>query len=171
MKVSGLVAIALWSFLSMGQEVRVSPGKGSVVLSLRAQKPYSLLSGEDKTPVLTVQGTQKGKNTAHLLKFSAGSTLAEDNPEAPAKGEVVIFEMIIGGNKQATTWIPYGDTVSYAYFGKTEAERMKFIQSLLSSATVSIEFKPFLTGVPTTSVFDLSKLRDEMDKHPECVTK
>ena len=48
---------------------------------------------------------------------------------------------------------------------------MKFLQSLLSSVTVSIEFKPFLTGVPTTSVFDLSKLRDEMAKYPECTTQ
>ena len=70
-----------------------------------------------------------------------------------------------------TAWVPYGDTVTFTYFGKNEPERLKFIQSLLSSGVVSIEFKPFLTGVPTTSVFDLSKLRDEMDKYPECATK
>ncbi|MGA2905981.1 MAG: hypothetical protein ABSD98_19310, partial [Candidatus Korobacteraceae bacterium] len=64
-----------------------------------------------------------------------------------------------------------GDAVTYAYFGKTEAERLEFIQSVSSSGTVSIEFKPFLTGSPTTSIFDLSKLRDAMDKYPECATK
>jgi hypothetical protein len=48
---------------------------------------------------------------------------------------------------------------------------VKFIQYLLGSPTVSIQFKPFLTGVSTTSVFDVSKLREEMEKHPECATR
>jgi hypothetical protein len=70
-----------------------------------------------------------------------------------------------------TNWIPYGDTATFAYYGKTEPERLTFIQSILGSPAVSIEFKPFLTGTPVTSSFDLSKLRDEMDKHPECALR
>ena len=170
-KLSGLVAITLWSFLCLGQEVEVSPGKGNVVLSVRAQKPYQLIQGEERTPVLGVVCGLKGKTPGHLLTFSAGGTLAQDNPEASATNAPRRLSMTIGGNKQMTTWIPYGDTASFAFVGKTEPERVQFIQSLLNSATVSIEFKPFLTGVPTTSVFDVSKLRDEMDKHPECAMK
>jgi hypothetical protein len=172
MKLSGFVGITLWSFLCLGQEVHVSPGNGNVVLSVWAQKSYQLVPGEVKTPVLSVECTQKGKKTTlHFLKFSPGGSLAEDNPEGPAKGGQLSFNMTIGGNKQMTTWIPYGDTVTFTYFGKTEPERMKFIQFLLSSATVSIDFKPFLTGAPTTSVFDISKLREEMNKYPECLMK
>jgi hypothetical protein len=167
MKVSGLVAVALWSSLCIGQEVHVSRGKNSVVLSVLAQKPYQLMSGEVKTPALIVECDQKGKKSGHLVKFSASGSLVEDNPE----GSQLTFDMTIGGAKEMTTWVPFGDTVSYAYFGKTEPERVKFIQSLVSAGTVSIEFKPFLTGVPTTSVFDVSKLRDEMAKYPECSVK
>lgn len=97
-----------------------------------------------------------------------GGALVEDGPEVTAKGGQLPFIMTIGGNKETTSWIPYGDAISYAYYGKTEPERVKFIELVLSSGAISIEFKPFLTGVPTTSSFDLSKLRDEMTKHPEC---
>jgi hypothetical protein len=171
MKVSGFVAIVFWSFLGMGQEVHVSQGNGNVVLSVWAQKPYELIPGETKMPVLTVDCVHKGKKIAHLLKFLPGGSVVEDNPDAGAQSGQLIFIMTIGGSKQMTTWMPYGDTVTYAYAGKTDAERLKFIQSVSSSGTVSIEFKPFLTGSPTTSTFDLSKLRDAMDKYPECATR
>jgi hypothetical protein len=168
MKVPAVVAIILWSLLSLGQEVHVSQGKSSVALSVLAQKPYPWISGEQKTPILSVECALKGKKTLHLLKFSPGGALVEDGPEVTAKGGQLPFMMTIGGTKQVESWIPYGDAISYAYYGKTEPERVKFLQLVLSSGIISIDFKPFLTGVPTTSSFDLSKLRDEMAKYPEC---
>ena len=171
LNVSGLVAIVLWSSLCLGQEVHVSRGKNTVVLSVSAQKKYQLMSGEEKLPTLSVECAHKGKKTGHNVKFSPGGSLVEENFEVDAKPGQLTFNMTIGGTKQITAWVPYGDTVTFTYFGKSEPERMKFIQSLLSSGSVSIEFKPFLTGVPTTSVFDLSKLGAEMDKYPECATK
>ena len=171
MKLSGLLAILVCSLLGTGQEVHVSAGKNSVVLSVAAQKPYSLMSGEEKKPVLVVECAQKGKKTVHILKFQPGGMLVEDNPESSGRGGELVLDMTTGGTKEATNWIPYGDTESYAYYGRTEPERMKFILNMLGSPTVSIEFKPFLIGVSTTSVFDISKLRDEMGKHPECATK
>jgi hypothetical protein len=168
MKVPAVVAIILWSLLSLGQEVHVSQGKSSVALSVLAQKPYPWISGEQKTPILSVECALKGKKTLHLLKFSPGGALVEDGPEVTAKGGQLPFMMTIGGTRQVESWIPYGDAISYAYYGKTEPERVKFLQLVLSSGIISIDFKPFLTGVPTTSSFDLSKLRDEMAKYPEC---
>ncbi len=171
MKISGIVAILLWSLMSTGQEVHVSEGGGIVVLSVFAQKPYQLMSSEEKTPILSIRCNLKGKKDVHLVTFSPGTSLPEDDAESTAKGGDQTFNMTIGNAKQVTTWVPYGDTVTFAYFGKTEPERTRFIQTLLSSGTVSIEFKPFLTGVTTTSVFNLSELRDEMNKHPECAMK
>ncbi len=169
--VSGWVALVLWSSLCLGQEVHVSRGNGAVVLSVSAQKPYQWMSGEQRLPTLSVECTQKGKKTAHLLKFLPGGTLAGDL-EADAKGGPRTFTMTIGGTKQITGWVGYGDAVTFSYFAKTDAERLKFIQAVLNSGKVAIEFKPFLSDAPTTSVFDLSKLRAEMDKYPECaVTK
>lgn len=160
----------LWCSLCLGQEVHVSQGNGVVILSVAAQKPYHLMSGEERLPTLSVECTQKGKKTAHLLMFLPGGTLAGDL-EADAKGGPRTFTMTIGGAKQITEWVGYGDAVTFSYFAKTDAERLKFIQSVLSAGKVSIEFKPFLSGTPTTSAFDLSKLRDAMDKSPECATK
>lgn len=167
LNVSRFVAIVLWSSLCLGQEVLISRGKDTVVLSVSAQKPYQLMSGEQKLPTLSVECTQKGKKTAHLLKFLPAGTLAGDL-EADAKGGPRTFTMTIGGTKQVTAWVGFGDAVTFVYFAKTDAERLKFIQSVLSAGRVSIEFNPFLSGASTTSVFDVSKLRDAMDKSPEC---
>jgi hypothetical protein len=169
MNVSGLVAIVLWSsFLCMAQEVHVSQGKNSVVLSVSAQKPYPLMSGEENTARLSVECAQKGKKAVHLLKFSPGGSLVEDNPE---KGAQLTFNMTIGGVKQSTTWVNYGDAITFTHLAKDDPERLRFIQSLLSSGSVAIEFIPFLTGAATTSVFDLRELRDKLNEHPECATK
>ena len=89
-----------------------------------------------------------------------------DDVEASAKGSQS-FVLTINGRKQATAWMRYGDGDSYANVARTEPERMQFLQSLLGS-TVSIEFKPFLTGTLTTATFDLSKLGDAISHQAEC---
>ncbi|MGA2373303.1 MAG: hypothetical protein ACLPPV_09465 [Candidatus Korobacteraceae bacterium] len=167
MKTSALVAILLWSLMGMGQDVHVSQGKGIVVLSVWAVKPYQLMSGEEKVAIFSMVCTQKGKKSAHVLKFLPGGMLVEDSPDVTAKSGELVFNMTINGTKQMTEWAP-SDPSTYAYVGKSDADRLNFIQSLLSSGTVVIEFKPFLNGAPTTSTFDLTKLREEMGKHPEC---
>ena len=166
LNVSTFAAIVLCSSLCMGQEVNVSRGNGTVLLSVSAQKPYPLATGQEKLPVLSVACTHKGKKTGHNIVFSSGGAMVGDNPDT--KDEQLFLKMTIGGTTQTTGWVPYGDTITYAYFAKSDAERVEFIQALLNSGKVSVEFKPFLTGAPTTSVFDLSKLRAEMDKSPEC---
>lgn len=54
------------------------------------------------------------------------------------------------------------------YLGKTEPERIPLLQAMLTASTVSIRFTPFLTGITTSSTFDMTGLRAEVDKHPEC---
>ena len=167
MKISGLIAIILWPLLGMGQDVHVSQGKGIVVLSVWAVKPYKLMSGEEKTAIFAIACTQKGKKTAHVLKFLPGEQLVEDTPGITATSGEFVFNMTISGTRQMTEWA-LSDPVTFAYSAKTDADRLKFMQSVLSSGTVSIEFKPFLSGATTNSTFDLTKLRDEVGKHPEC---
>ena len=170
MKLSGLLAIVFFSLLVAAQEVTVTPGKNSVLLSIDASKSYHLVTTEEKQPTLSIQCAEKGKKSVHLLMFSPGGAMAEDNLETvPRSGEFTLT-MTIGNTKQTTSWIPYGNSETFAYYGKTEPERVKFIQSLLTYPTASIQFKPFLTGVAVTSVFDLSMLRDELAKHPECAS-
>ena len=171
MKWAALVALLSCSVLCLGQEVEVTTGKGSVLLSLTAQKSYQWLASEQKQPTLSLQCAQKGKKSVHLLLFTAQSSVMEDDPETAGRGGQVTFHMTIGTTKEITTWIPYGDAVTYAYYGKTEPERVQFIQNLFNSPTAAIQFKPFLTGTSVTSIFDISKLREEMDKHPECSLK
>src|SRR5580658_8465976 len=105
MKTSGLIAtVMLWSLLGVGQDVHVSQGKGIVVLSVRAVKPYLLMSGEEKTATFAVVCTQKGKKTSHVLKFLPGEQLVEDTPGITATSGEFVFNMTIGGTKQMTEW-------------------------------------------------------------------
>ena len=165
------VAVMLLAVLSSAQEVKVTPGKDSVALSVSAQKPYDILTSEKQVPVLSVQCSLKGKKAAHLVIFTAGGALAEGDAESSPKNGAVSLHMVVGGKEQVTEWIPYNDPITYAYYGKTEPQRVAFLQLLLSAPTASVKFTPFLTGATATSVFDLSKLRDEVNSHPECAVQ
>src|ERR1035438_2198639 len=94
-----LAALLLSSLLCLGQEVTISRGIGTVALSVTAQKPYALMSGEEKSPTLTVECAHKGKKTGHVLSFTAGSALAEGT-DMDAKGAQLILNMTVGGTKQ-----------------------------------------------------------------------
>lgn len=162
-------AIFFCSLIAVGQDVEVEPGKNSVSLTITASKSFNLLASEQKQPQLILEcASNKGK-AGHLLLFAPGVEISEDNSETAPRNGALMLKMKIGGTKQPTTWIPYGGaTVTFAYYGKTEPERLKFLQYLLKSPMASIEFIPFLVGQPVTSEFDISKLRDEAVKHPEC---
>lgn len=174
MKLWCIVFIASCAVFCSGQDVHTEPVKDGVNLSISAQQSYEIIAGEKKRPTLSIQCSQnqKGTKVVHLVMFSAGGSLAEDNPETtPKNGEIGLKTQMGSGTEQMTNWIPYGDVVTYAFYGKTEPERAKFLQLLLASPTFTVEFTPFLTGTPVKAIFDLSRLRDEVNHHPECVTK
>ncbi len=169
---SGAIAGALWSSSLLGQEVHVTSDKGVTTLSVMAQKPYGLIvSGQAKTPVLSVVCQQKGKKILHTIAFSPGGIVTEQEYSTFGKSASLVLEMTIGEHKQSTTWVAQNNLQFFDYMGKTEPERIQFLQALLSVPTVSIDFTPFLTGTPTSSTFDLTGLRTELDKHPECAMK
>ncbi len=166
-KLPGLVVILLCSLLTAAQEVHVSSIKGGIVLGVHAQKSYQLMPGQERGAVLSIECLHKGSKVSHLLIFSPGGTVVPDSPDANEKSGQA-FTMTIAGTRQETAWVPYVDPETFAYFAKTEPERLQFIQTVLRSGTVAIEFKPFLSGVPTTTSFDVSKLEEEMSRHTEC---
>ena len=163
-KLLGLIVVVGASLLCSGQEVQVSSVKGGVRLSVSAQHSYQLMPGDTKLPVLSVECLHKGKHGSHLLIFSAGGMVGDNSD--PGKTEQS-FVLTINGKKQASTWATYGQPDTFVQFGKTEPERAQFLQSLLGF-TVTFEFKPFLTGTPATATFDLSQLREAMNKQSEC---
>ena len=173
MKLSCIIVIASWAVLCSGQEVHTEPVKDGVNLSISAQQSYEIIAGEKKRLTLSIQcaENQKGTKAQHLVMFSGGGSLSEGSPELTPRNGEISLKTQVGGTEEMTNWIPYGDAVTYAYYGKTEPERDKFLQLLLASPTFTVEFTPFLTGTPVKAVFDLSKLRDEVNHHPECVTK
>jgi hypothetical protein len=172
MLLSGAIACALWSPNLLGQDVHVTSDKGVVTMSVAAQKSYGLIvSGEAKTPVLAVICQQKGKKIGHAITFSPGGMVTEQEYSTFGQSASLVLEMTIGDHKQSTTWVAQGNLQAFDYMGKTEAQRIQFLQALLSVPTVSIGFTPFLTGTPTSSTFDLTGLRAEFDKHPECAMK
>jgi len=171
-KLFGALLLLACSLPLVAQEVDISAVKNGILLTLPARQSYKMMASEEKHPQLSLECLHKGKKSVHILLFVSGGELFEANPEAAnAKNAEETLLMTINGTKQTTTWVPYGDTQTFAYYGKTEPERLQFLQTLFSSGTVAIEFKPFLTGSRVTAVFDVSKLRDEMNKHTECSTQ
>lgn len=168
MKLSWLVTIIFCALFALGQEVEITPGKGSVGLKITATKTYHWLTTEEAQPTLTLECARKGNKSGHLLLFSPSGAISEATQEMTPRNGALTLTMKINGTKQATTWIPYTDTETFAYYGKTEPERLQFIQEMLTSPTVSFQFRPFLTGQLVTSEFDLSQLKEEAEKHPEC---
>ena len=174
MKLAALgTTILLLAIFSVGQDVTSSPVKGGVNVSITANHTYEVMSGQKKKAVLSVECTQnqKGTKAVHLVMFSAGESVAEDNAENRPKSGEIHLNTKMAGSRETTNWIPYGDAVTYAFYGKTEPERIKFLQLLLASPTFSVEFTPFLTGNTTTSDFDIVKLKAELMQHAECAIK
>ena len=173
----GAIGCALWSPNLLGQDVQVTSEKGVTTLSVRAQKAYD--SRKTKTPMLSVVCQQKGKNVVHAITFSPEGTLTEQEYSTYGNSTSLVLEMTIGESKQRTNWVyqnfenfkPTPGFHGFDYLGKTEPERVQLLQAMLSVPTISIAFTPFLTGVPTSSTFDMTGLRTEFDKHPECAMK
>ena len=169
---SGAIAYASWSPDLFGQDVHVASDNGVTTLSVMAQKPYAaIVAGQAKTPALSVVCRQKGKKIAHAITFSPGGILTEQEYSTFGSSASLVLEMTIGEHKQSTTWVSDENLQSFHYVGKTEPERIQCLQALLSASTVSINFTPFLTGTPVSSTFDLTGLRTEFAKHPECATR
>jgi len=154
----------------MAQEVHVSRDSNGVALGVMAQEPYKLLAGNQKMPGLLLDCAQRGKKSEHHLSFFPGGPVLNYDSRIIADRQPPLFYMTINGTRTLTVWTAYRDMVSFTYSARTEKERMKFIQSLLDSVVVSIEFAPQV-GLPTTSTFDLSKLRTEINNYPECTVK
>ena len=165
-------AVALCALTAVPQDVHVTSEHGIVTLSVAAQTPYTLMAtGQPKTPVLTVSCQQKGKKTGHSITFSPGGILTEQQYSTFGSSTSLLLTVKLGGQKLSTNWVAYGSVETFAYYGKTEQERLAFLHALLNAPNVTIEFTPFLTGGPTSSTFDLSELRSEFDRHLECVPK
>lgn len=169
MKRSGLILMLLWAVLGTAQEVRVTPGKsGSISLTVTSQQSYSIMTNQKVSPTLSIICAVKNKKGGHLITFTANGMLTEgDIGTTPRNGEIGLT-MVINGKKEDTTWIPYTDVATFAYYGKTEPERAQFLRHILSSPSITFEFTPFLTGNPVSASFDLTKLHEEVYQHAEC---
>jgi hypothetical protein len=173
---SGAIGCALCAPNLLGQDVQVSSEKGVTTLSVMAQKPY--VAGQSKTPVLSVVCQLKGKKIVHAIVFSPEGFVNEQEVSSFGNSTSLELEMTIGDHRQSTNWVhqtyqSFTSTkfASFDYVGKTEPERMQLLQALLNVPTVSIAFTPFLTGIPTSSTFDLTGLKTEFEKHPECAMR
>lgn len=166
------IALVLCAPAALGQAVHVSNQHGVVTLSVSAQKPYELtVHGHATAPVLSISCQQKSKKPLHAIMLSPGGILTEQEYSTFGGAASLELEVTAGEQKIATNWVAHRDLDSFTYVGKTEPERLSFLQTLLGTPMVSIHFIPFLTGEPVTSTFDMTGLRAEFDKHPECAMK
>ena len=163
------IGCALSLQLLWAQDVHVSSDKGVTTFSVMAQKPYTLMSsGQARTPVLSISCQQKGKKFGHAITFSPGGILTEQEYSTFGSSATLNLEMTIGTHKEPTIWVAHGNLQSFDYYGKTEPERVQFVRALLQVPAITLDFTPFLTGVPVSSTFDLTGLHMEFAKHPEC---
>ena len=58
------------AILSVGQDVRTSPVKGGVNISITANQPYDVMSGEKKRAVLSVECSPESEGDASLCIWS-----------------------------------------------------------------------------------------------------
>jgi len=166
------VALVSWTALLSAQEVHVTSENGVVTFALAAEKPYSLMpAGQQRTPVLSVICQQKGKKTGYTITFSPGGILSEQQYSTFGNSASLTLTVSLGGQKASTNWVAYGNVENFTYYGKTEPERIAFLRALLNAPNVVIEFTPFLTGAATSSTFNLTGLRAEFERHPECTIK
>lgn len=166
---SALISCALWSTNLLGQDVQVTSDKGGVTLSVMAQKSYSVIvSGQPKTPILSVTCQKKGKKITHTITFSPGGILTEQEYSTFGSSASLVLDITIGEHKQSAAWVAHNNLQSFDYVGKTEPERIQFLQALLSAPAISISYTPFLTGSPISSTFDMTGMRTELAKHGEC---
>ena len=171
MKTLAILVATLFPLLCLAQEVHISPEKNGVLLAVPAQRPYELMPGQQKMPLLGVECVSKGKKNSHTPLFSPGDSLVQEDVEPGSTGGQVIA-MTLDGTKQVMSWAPYKTPMTLMFtYPASEAQRMELIQAMLRSSPLYVEFKPFLTGQPTTSVFDLAPLKAEMAKHPECAAQ
>src|SRR5262249_39999127 len=134
--------------------------------------PYTLaMAGQPKMPVLNISCQLKGKKAGHVIVFSPGTVLKELEYSTFGNSASLALDVSIGDLRLSTNWVAYGNVENFAYYGKTEPERVTFLQTLLGAPMMTMQFTPFLTGDLITSTFDLSGLRSEFDKHPECAIK
>jgi hypothetical protein len=163
-----LLAFLAFACLGYAQQVDVSAIKGGVTLAVSAQKGYQIIAGQERMPTLTLQCVRKGKKGGHLVVFAPGGEMLLGGTGLSAASAPQSLLVTINGKSHSTIWAPYGDVASFTYYGKTEPERVEFIHEILQAGSVTIEFKPFVTGEKIKSLFDLSEMREEYNKHAEC---
>ncbi len=167
MRLLAAIALTLCFLPCSAQELQTAYIKNGILLTVPAQK-YQLLPGQERTPQLGVQCIHKGKKSLQVVIFLPGGSLVSDNPEAGNKaGEMIA--MSVKGEKIVVPWVGLNEDIGFAYTPTLQAEQL--LHSLLESQTVSLEFRPFLTGTPITSTFDVHSLHEVLSHHPECVAQ
>lgn len=172
MRSISLSAVLVLGVACIGQEVHVERGANRVALGVWG-RPYEA-AHEKIVPVLILGCTRHGKKIEHQLTFVAGGPIAEWSRGVIATGAGgPLLDVSIGGSSKLTTqWVTYsGEASTFRYVGRSgrEPERAKFIQAILSAGTITINFTPFYgVSSPAPATFDVTKLRDEVQKYSEC---
>jgi hypothetical protein len=138
------------------------------ILAVRAREPYRNVAGTSVRPELKVQCTQKGGDHSLSLILDSG----------PVQGEgdgAWLHTRLDNGEAIRYGWVEMSDHKSYRYNPNNWFESWldkgpprDLIESLLAGKTLLIEFQPFMVSSATVARFDVSGLRKEFNKAPEC---
>ena len=196
--VLALTAQCLGQQIKVAQGGNQIDGSTWVTLTIPTQNSYQVANG-GFTPSLTVRcnSGKKGKpGEASILLDSGG--VQPRTPSNPGGGSVLLmppkenqlrllredlfFRMRLDDNKperREWTLLPSSDTV-YKYsgqgegmmgFGATWLYPRLFLQKVLTTKILMIEFQPFGQDNLFVSEFHLDGLNDEFQRHQECGVK
>ena len=122
--------------------------------------------GTPVRPELRVQCTQKGNDRSLSLILDSG-------PVQGVGDGAWLRTRLDSGEAIRYPWVQMSDRKSYAYNPKNRDDSLDkqpedLRSAILAAKTMLLEFQPFMVSSVTVARFDLSGLRKEFDRAPEC---
>ena len=147
-------------------------GEHWTILGVWARESYRNSFGTAMRPELALQCIQTGDDREITLILDSG-------PIEEGYGGAWLRARLDGGDALWYSWVQYSDHKSYWYSKQARSgdnrngddlpdEKADLVRALLSAKTFLIEFRPFMSASATVARFNLSGLRREFDKAPEC---
>jgi hypothetical protein len=143
-----------------------------VNLYLSANRTYSSWLGIVKRPELQVTCFQtKGEDERKFIVILRLGTVTMESTDS-----TTLRVKLGNAEPEALEWWTENDRQSYRYVGDGKAEDKlngwvtppKFLQDLLTSKTMLVEFQPFMQSSLVEIPFDVSDLRRTFDRYVEC---
>jgi hypothetical protein len=137
-------------------------GRSWTILSVSAKGAYRNTFGTLIRPELRLQCVQQKEEHRFLVVLETGP-----HAETPADFDRLRVKLD-DGEPTEEEWLELSDHKSWSHEYYPDETDLKFLKRIIDAKTVLIEFKPFMRASVVEAKFDVSGLRMEFHKYPEC---